>query len=139
MHNVSTYNSHLQAKLRTVITITGWCAFWIPHGLQCYCCSFFYNVIYIAMLLQVGLSVWRVQNYLCPSFFCFCSSPLEWSGGEVFFRPLVLLYVSALCFMGRMCLVFSFVGWLPASWVQWWVRLGFYPSVAYPSCGGEWQ
>jgi len=44
--------------------------------------------------------VWRVQNYLCPLVFCFWSSSLEWGEGGGFFRPLVLLYVSAFCLWG---------------------------------------
>ena len=41
-------------------------------------------------------------------------------------------------FVGWLHLVFSFVRWLPVSLVWWWIGLGFCPSVAYPSCGGEW-
>ena len=55
----------------------------------------------------------------------------------VFFRPLVFLYVSAFLSIGRLRLDFSFVRWLPVSLVWWWVALGFCPSVAYLSCGGE--
>ena len=49
MQCVSTYNSHLQAKLRTVIAITVWlCAFGIQYGLQCFAAVFYiHNVTYI--------------------------------------------------------------------------------------------
>jgi len=34
MQHVSTYNSHLQAKLRTVNALQGGCAHLGPHGIQ---------------------------------------------------------------------------------------------------------
>jgi len=33
---------------------------------------------------------------------------------------------------------YSLSRWLPASLEWWWVWLGSYPFVPYPSCGGEW-
>jgi len=33
---------------------------------------------------------------------------------------------------------YSLSRWLPASLEWWWVGLGSYCFVAYPSCGGEW-
>ena len=62
MQHVSTYNSHLQAKLRTVIAIRGWlCVFGIQYGLQCFCCGFLYT--------QCDLYLLCYFNLLAPELF----------------------------------------------------------------------
>jgi len=48
------------------------------------------------------------------------------------------LFLRSVFGVGFASFITSFVRWLPASLVQWWVGLGFCPFVSYPSCGGEW-
>jgi len=45
MQHVSTYNSHLQAKLRTVIALQGGCAYLGSH--KAYSVFFMHNVTYV--------------------------------------------------------------------------------------------
>jgi len=58
MQQVSTYNSHLQAKLRTVIALQDGCAHLGSHmAYSVFCCGFFYihnmTYIYYAIISRV--------------------------------------------------------------------------------------
>jgi len=101
MQHVSTYNSHLQAKLRTVIALQGGCAhlgsnmaysvllhYFIPNVTYIYCaivsrvkCVACAKLLVSVVLLLLELSVGVV-----------------WEWGV--FHPLVLLYVSAFSLWG---------------------------------------
>jgi len=76
---------------------------WDPVWLTVF---FIHNVTYIYCAIMSRVKCVVMRNYLCPLFFCFWSSPLEWGGVGGFFCPLVLLYVSALCLWGGCASVF---------------------------------
>jgi len=83
MQHVSTYNSHLQAKLRTVNALQGGCTHLGSHMTYSIFAVVFsvHKVSLYTMLLYVGLSTWPVQNYyLWTVVIPLCSSPLEWGG-----------------------------------------------------------
>jgi len=79
MQHVSTCNSHLQAKLRTVIALQSGCGHLGSNmAYSVFAAFFIHNVTYI--YCAIINSVWRAQICLCPLFFCFWSSSLEWGG-----------------------------------------------------------
>ena len=60
---------------------------------------FIHNVTYIYCAIISRFKCVACAKLLVSVVLLFCSSPLEWGVGEGggFFRPLVLLYVSASC------------------------------------------
>jgi len=140
MQHVSTYNSHLQAELTTVIVLQGGYEHLGSNMAYSILLLFFFYTVWLIqvfnVLLKVVLFVRRVHNYLCLLFFCFRSSPLDWgSVGGGFLSSTCTSVCLCFLFMGGLRLVLSFVMWLPVSLVQCWVGLSFCLSVAYPSCG----
>jgi len=98
MQHVSTYNNHLQAKLRTFIALQGGCAYLGSHmAYSVFTAVFFmHKVTYIYYAI-----VSRVKRVTCAKLLMsVVLLLLELSvgvGWGFFFRPFVLLYVSAFC------------------------------------------
>ena len=65
MQHVSTYNSHLQAKLRTVIALHGGCAYLGSHmAYSVFAAVFIHNVTYIYCAI-----ISRVKCVVCAKLF----------------------------------------------------------------------
>jgi len=101
MQHVSTYNSHLQATLRTVNALQGGCAHLGSHMAYSVFAAVFFmrNVTYIYYAIISRVKCVACAKLLISAVLLLCSSLLEWGGGGggFFFRPLVLLYVSTFC------------------------------------------
>jgi len=101
MQHVSTYNSHLQAKLRIVIALQGGCAHLGSHmAYRVFAAVFFIHnatYIYCAIVSRVKCVAWAKLLVSVVLLLLELSVGMGWGGG---FRPLVLLYVSAFCLWG---------------------------------------
>ena len=116
------------------------------------------------VLLYVILSTWCERSYLLAVVLPFRNSLQEWGSSYCFIHlrsclSLLIVFVRSLyCFLSELrnrvfviCIpsnavyvsyqwsaTYSLLRWLPASLEWWWVGLGSYNFVAYPSYGSEW-
>jgi len=102
MQLVSTDNSHLQAKLRTVIALQGGYAHLGSHMAYSVFTAvyFIHNMTYIYCAIVSRIKCVACAKLLKSVVLLLLELSLGMGRGGGFFRPLVLLYVSVFCLCG---------------------------------------